>query len=85
MEPTDFPESNKVWARDQEEYRPLPSWSNERETISRWSLTWRERFQVLMTGTMWLRQLNFGSPLQPQRPQTECPFIPGTQEPADAL
>ncbi len=80
MHPIDFPQTNTIWAKDQPEYLELPSWRDDRETISLWRLTWRERFQVLYTGTLWLRQLNFGEPLQPQRPSVDNPF----PEPADA-
>lgn len=74
MKPVEFPEQTVVWAKDQPEYRPLPAYSNERETISCWHLTWRERMTLLVRGRLWLRQMNFGGPLQPQLPQTENPF-----------
>ena len=75
MEPVEFPEQTIVWAKDQPEYRPLPAFTNERETISCWRLTWRERLRVLVTGRLWLRQSNFGGPLQPQLPSVESPFV----------
>lgn len=74
MRPVTFQEQNRVWAEDQEEYLPLPAYTDERETISCWRLSWRERLTVLLTGRLWLRQLNFGRALQPQRPQVERPF-----------
>lgn len=76
MKPIAFPESNVTWAEDQPPYLPLPAYRNERETISLWRLGWRERLTVLFTGNLWLRQCNFGQPLQPQRPQVERPFTP---------
>jgi hypothetical protein len=74
MKPIEFPEQTVVWAKNQPEYEPLPAYTDEQETISLWKLTWRERLHVLFTGKLWLRQLNFGSPLQPQLPSTVSPW-----------
>ena len=74
MTPIEFPEQTMVWAKDQKPYLPLPAYSDERETISCWALTWRERFLVLWFGRLWLRQMNFGQALQPQAPCIESPF-----------
>lgn len=73
MNPIPFPGHNAVYAKDQPEYLPLPAYRNETETVSCWRLTWRERLTVLFTGTLWLRQLNFGHALQPLAPQVERP------------
>jgi hypothetical protein len=75
VKPIEFAEQTQVWAKNQPPYLPLPAYTNERETISLWALTWRERLRVLFTGRLWLRQLNFGGPLQPQAPTTENPFV----------
>lgn len=80
MIPVEFPEQTMVWAKDQPPYLPLPAYVNERETISCWRLTWRERLQVLWRGQIWLRQCNFREPLQPQAPSVESPFV-AAQEP----
>jgi len=74
MQPVEFPQQNRVWAKDQPQYRPLPAYSNERETISCWRLTLRERFHLLFGGRLWLRQCNFGGPLQPQLLTVASPF-----------
>ena len=76
MRPLEFPEQTMVWAKDQAPYLPLPAYTNDRETITLWGLTWRERLRVLWTGRLWLRQLNFGGALQPQKPTTTSPFTP---------
>jgi hypothetical protein len=76
--PIEFPEQTVVWAKNQPPYLPLPAHTNERETISCWQLTWRERLTVLLKGRLWLRQLNFGEPLQPQCPSIETPFVAPT-------
>ena len=66
MKPIQFPEQTMVWAENQPPYLPLPAYTDDRETISLWALTWRERIRALFTGRLWLRQLNFGAALQPQ-------------------
>ena len=75
MTPIEFPEQTIVWAKNQPPYLPLPAYTDTRETISCWRLTWRERLRVLWTGQLWLRQMNFGQALQPQAPCIESPFI----------
>ena len=75
MIPVDFPESNRIWAKDQPEYLPLPAYSDEQQTVSCWALSWRERLWLLVTGRLWLRQLNFGKPLQPQALSAASPFV----------
>lgn len=74
MKPITFPQSNVVYAKDQPEYLPLPAYRDEAQTISLWRLSWRERLTVLVRGRLWLRQMNFGRSLQPQRIQVESPF-----------
>ena len=89
MNPIGFPEQTIVWAENQPPYLPLPAYTDERETISLWSLSWRERLKVLFTGRLWLRQLNFGRALQPQALTVDCPFVrrapPSGSRPADLL
>jgi hypothetical protein len=75
--PIDFPESTCVLAKDQPEYLPLPvhiTCTRERITTSCWKLTWRERFKILLTGKVWVGQLTFGQPLQPQLVDIDSPF-----------
>jgi hypothetical protein len=81
MNPIKFPEQTMVWAENQPPYLPLPAYVNERETISCWQLTWKERLKVLCFGRLWLRQMNFGSALQPQAPCVDSPFVPSTPTP----
>ena len=75
--------SEIIIAKDQPPYLPLPAYTNERETISLWALTWQERLRVLVHGRLWLRQMNFGQPLQPQAPSIESPF-PSTPDDSEA-
>lgn len=74
MTPVEFPEQTTVWARNQPRYQPLPAFTNDLETVSCWSVSWYERLQLLWSGRLWLRQYNFGQPLQAQLPQVESPF-----------
>lgn len=68
-----------VLAKDQPQYQPLPVAMVQRDAgaacLSRWILDPVERWQVLLTGEIWLEQLTFGHPLQPQLPTA---FEPGT-------
>ncbi len=75
MEPITFPEQNTTWAKYQKSYKPLPSYTDQTETISCWRLTFAERFRLLITGRLWLRQMTFGAKLQPQCPSVERPFV----------
>jgi hypothetical protein len=74
MEPIEFAQMTTTWAKDQPPYLPLPAYTDERETISCWRLSWRDRLTAFFRGRLWLRQMNFGSALQPQAPTFVCPF-----------
>ena len=74
MIPMEFPEHNIVIAKDQPEYLPLPCYQDDRVTVSKWKLSWGERFTMFFTGTLWFSQLNFGRPLQPQLPSVTKPI-----------
>lgn len=58
-----------VYAADQPEYLPLPVWRRESgAVVSRWRLSWRERWAVLLGRDIYLEVLTFGRPLQPLYP-----------------
>ena len=84
MEPVEFPQVNVRWAENQEEYLTLPSFVNEEESISCWRLTWGERLKLLLTGRLWLRQVNYRRALQPILPQVETPFVKVENETCDS-
>jgi hypothetical protein len=66
-----------VYAKDQPEYLPLPAWKGlDGHRVTRWNLTWKERFQVLFGGSIWLSILTFNRPLQPVMLDTICPLMP---------
>lgn len=73
----DFPERNVVYAESQPEYLPLPAHRYNNDQSGRltccWSLSWRERFRVLLTGRIWHQVLTFNHPLQPQLLTVEKP------------
>ncbi len=77
MRPVDFPESNVVAGKHQEQYRDLPAWTDNRTMISCWGLTLWERLRLLLTGRLWIAVLVFGQPVQPILPQTKRPFRRG--------
>ncbi len=76
MRPVAFSGYNVVFAEDQPQYTPLPAFRGpDGEVISAWRLTLWERLKLLVTGRLWLRQLTFRTPLQPQLPTVEYPFV----------
>lgn len=58
MEPDKFPQANKDllkpegWTDDQ--CGTLPVFTDGKECISLWKMTWRERFSALFFGKVWL-------------------------------
>ena len=69
-----------IYAKDQKEYLPLPAVNiqypdGSLSVLSRWKLSWKERFRIFFSGSLWLEQLTFGQPLQPQRPTVVEPRI----------
>lgn len=74
MNPISFPEQTIVLAKDQPQYLPLPVWQDSQQTISCWRLSLIERFKLIISGKLWIRQLNFNESLQPQLPQINNPF-----------
>lgn len=85
MTPARFPEQNATLAENQPEYLPLPVHrSPDGTVVSCWRLTWWERLKVLLTGRLWLVQLTFGDPLQPQCPMAASPFVSAVDPSAEA-
>ncbi len=78
MNPIAFNGHNVVFAKDQPQYRQLPAFrlgDMDGTVVFCWSLTWRERLQVLLTGRVWHQVLTFHGALQPQLLTTEKPEI----------
>ena len=75
MKPIEFPQQTHVLAKNQPQYLPLPVYiESDGTVVSCWKLTMRERIRLLFTGRLWLQQMTFNEPLQPQRPQARNPF-----------
>lgn len=79
MRLVEFSEQTCVIAKVQPEYLPLPAhrWHGDPEgrITCCWSLTWRERLQVLFTGRIWHQVLTFNRALQPQLLLVEKPDL----------
>lgn len=74
MKPVCFEGANTVYAEHQDPYRPLPAFYDEKangRVVSCWSLSFRERLRLLITGEVWLTMLTFGKPLQPVKLTTK--------------
>ncbi len=72
-------------AKDQPQYITLPCYRHDdaEGTITiRWQLSWRERWQVFVGGSIWHQVLTFRKRLQPIKMSTECPIMnaPGQYE-----
>lgn len=54
-------------AEDQDEYETLPALplDHGQRILTRWRLTWRERFTALFNGDIYLHVWTFGNPIQP--------------------
>lgn len=69
MKPIKFKEQTCTFAKDQSEYGQLPAHMSDTEdgivVTSCWSLSFKERFMLLITGKVWVKVLTFGNPLQP--------------------
>ncbi len=71
MKAVNFKEANVIFAKDQNEYQKLPAFkenkTKEGKVTTCWELSFFERIQVLFTGKIYLSQLTFNKPLQPQK------------------
>ena len=56
-----------VYAKDQPEYLPLPTFRSEKAVLSRWVLT-EERAHIAAGGDLFICMMNFGGPLLPILP-----------------
>jgi len=58
MEPDKFPQAIKNLTRpegmSEEECGALPVWTDDKQCISLWRMTWRERLSALFFGKVWL-------------------------------
>lgn len=68
MENVKFDGCNVVYGEGQPQYVPLHAQKIGNVSITCYRLSLKERFKILFTGLLWLGQMNFGQPLQPQLP-----------------
>lgn len=65
-----------IIAKDQKEYVSLPVVCGRNGMYtSRWRLSWRERFRLLLSGDLYLQQLTYNSGMQPIKLSTEEPGL----------
>lgn len=68
-----------TYAKDQPEYIPLPAWRSPDDPsgliVTRWKLSWKERFLVAFGGSLWVSILTFHKPLQPLKLEATCPIM----------
>jgi hypothetical protein len=70
----DLPVTN--FAESQDEYQTLPAFRLDDGTVlTRWRLTWKERFTIFLRGDLYLFMLTFNKPLQPISLQVERPAV----------
>lgn len=78
MTPKRFKEANVTFAKDQPEYQPLPafrSYSRQREVVTCWNLSFKERLRILFKGEIWLCILTFNNPITPTFLTTKKPEV----------
>ena len=63
-----FKECNKIIAKYQREYKSLHAFVDETVSITCYKLSFIDRIRALFLGRLWLGQINFDKPLQPQLP-----------------
>lgn len=68
MKNVKFDGCNVVYGENQPEYIPLYAQKIDNVAITCYHLSLKERFKILFTGLLWLGQMTFGQPLQPQLP-----------------
>ncbi|MHC4395621.1 MAG: hypothetical protein ACYS1A_08190 [Planctomycetota bacterium] len=65
MKPIDFEFANRTLQKPanmtDDECAPLRVWTDEKECVSNWKLTWKERISALLFGQVWLFILNGGT------------------------
>jgi hypothetical protein len=69
---------NTMYAEHQAQYKRLPAlvaMAQPGRATTRWQLTWRERWKVLLTGELWIQGLTFCRPLMPLKPMVDEPSV----------
>jgi hypothetical protein len=62
MTPVDFPQSNKTLLPPEQKCSVdvinLPVWTDGEQCVSRWQMTWAERFSAFWYGKVWVATLS---------------------------
>lgn len=77
MKPVPFKDMTHTITKHQPPYNPLPAYHNQNIglVVCCWKLSWRERLEVLLLGTIWHQIKTFNQPLQPQMLTTTKPVL----------
>ena len=80
MYPVSFSDKEVVYAKNQPQYNPLPAekWKDGK-VLSKWKLSWRERLNILLNGSIYLLISTFNYPLQPVRMSVKRPIEKGNE------
>ena len=71
-----FKECNTTFAENQPEYYPLPAHkADDGRVTSCWSLSFRERIKVALTGRIYLQVLTFNRKIQPLKMLVNKPNV----------
>ncbi len=77
MKPIEFDEQNKILTKPEgmtdEECVSLPCFTNGEQVISRWQMSWPERFMALWSGKVWVSVWS-GHTSPPILPTIDTPF-----------
>ena len=77
MTPVNFPESNlTLKAGDNPDCLDLPTFRGDGHIISKWKLSWRERFKALFQGHIWT---------QIRTERTHAPILPSVDTPFEVV
>lgn len=65
-----------VFGKNQPEYIPLPAYKAVDGLVTtKWTLSLKERLQVLLGGSVYLQIMTFNNPLQPLKMMTVAPEV----------
>ena len=65
----------RVFAKDQPPYIPLPAVVTSNGVVTRWKPTFKERLLLIFGGSLYLQVLTFGQLLQPVKLSVEEPVL----------
>lgn len=75
---TEFPQVNAIFKGDGKTIADLPCHIDDEQNlvVSCWKLSETDKQRILDSGEIFLGQLTFGNPLQPQAVWFQNPFVP---------